>query len=250
MLRFSQFIQNLQEGIPNPAMTDNPAIKQYRRDVVNNPNITKSDKTAGLTKAYNAIKPELEKAKTAFEKLVRKNIKGKSVGKQGNVQIKTRIKPLKSVDDKVFARGKKFSDLNDLVAGAVLFDTKEEADKFVKDFRRKNADKVKGYEEKKQATAGEYGYYGAHHLDVEVNGYILEIQVMTKNLWGRKRVSHKIYTRTRSTGGGTEQDKEISRRYFKKGNRQRREHIEFEGLLYTIEELEEFGTDWVELILD
>jgi len=246
MLRFRQFVEDLQEGIPNPAMKSNPAVKQYKKNALNNPNATQFDRSAEITKAYNNILPQLQSAKTSFEKLMRKNIKGK----QGNVRIKSRIKPIKSVKDKVFGRGKKFSEMNDLVAGAVMFDTKEEADKFVKDFRRKNGDKVKGYEEKKQANAGEFGYYGAHHLDVEIDGFIFEIQVMTKQLWGRKSVAHDIYTATRSTGGGTKQDKEISRRYFKRGNQQRREHIEFEGLSYTIEELNELGTDWVDLILD
>lgn len=121
----------------------------------------------------------------------------------------------------------------------MLLSTKEEADRYVRDFKRKNPKIVRAHEEKVAGDSGEYGYYGAHHLDIEVDGLVFELQIMSKQLWQKKSVAHKIYSTTRSTGA-TNKDKEISRQYFRKGNLPKNECIEVDELSFVVEDLEDF----------
>lgn len=102
--------------------------------------------------------------------------------------------------------------------GAVLFDTKEQADEFVKKFIRQNKDKVIGYEEKLKGQDTIYGYYGSHHIDLNIDGLVVELQIMTRKLWNYKKEAHLIYTKTRSGDGPTEKDKKESKKIFALAN--------------------------------
>lgn len=111
-------------------------------------------------------------------------------------------------------------EINDLIRGAVVFDTKEEADKFVKDLIRKNKDKVVEVEEKDKGGDPVYGYYGAYHLLIDMDGVYSEVQVMTKNLWKQKKKAHKIYDANRSSSSGpSKQDMQLSKQIFNRGNK-------------------------------
>lgn len=128
------------------------------------------------------------------------------------------MKPVKSIISKVIDRGKSFKDLGDLIRGAILFDTQDELNQFVKDFSRKESSIIVKYEMKQKGSDPTYGYYGSHHFDLNIDGFVIELQAMTKRLWKFKEPAHDIYNMTRDNGGLTKADQMLSKRLFTMGN--------------------------------
>jgi ppGpp synthetase/RelA/SpoT-type nucleotidyltranferase len=131
------------------------------------------------------------------------------------------VKSAKSFIDKVVNRGKKPNQITDVLRSAILVETENDIYKVVKGLKKEF--KVLEYEIKQKDDDPEFGYYGSHHLLVDVNGMASEIQVMTKKLWNYKEEQHKIYNKLRSL---SDVDKEYekflkntSKRGFIAGNR-------------------------------
>ena len=231
MISFSQFFsQSLDEGVINPVMEKDKEVRRLDRDIQQASAFGSKEDLESIqnqvTDLYRKYEPMLKSAKSKFVRMIKSSYRGKSP------EVKSRIKPLKSVLDKTVKRTKPFGSMNDLLAGAILLDSKEEVDDYVKRFIRNNSRNVKAVEEKVPGGKNEYGYYGAFHIDVEIDGIVVELQVMTKKLWQKKGVAHSIYTSSRSrVGGATSQEKAMSRKIFRKGNIG-------EDILHVIEEVE------------
>jgi len=174
-------------------------------------------RTGNIEQIYNQMLPTFHQIKGKFEKIIKKNLDNKT---RGNVKFYTNIKPLESLKDKVENRGKKFEEIGDIVRGALLFDTKDQADEFVSKFYRKNGGMVKDIDQKDKGQDPEYGYYGSHHLDLQIDGLTVELQLMTKKLWTYKSAAHDIYSQNRSKEGApSAQDTYTSKKLFSMGNR-------------------------------
>lgn len=205
------------EGLDNPAFASGKDFgafgdldKEIERGVVDKDKIMST-----IQSIYDKNKGKMQELKTKFAKFLKNNSR-----KFKNQEIYAQIKPLKSLLDKVGNRGKSVMEINDLIRGAVVFDTKEDADKFVQDLVRKNKDKVVEIEEKDKGGDPVYGYYGAYHLLIDMEGVYSEVQVMTKNLWKQKKKAHKIYDANRSSSSGpSKQDMQLSKQIFNRGNK-------------------------------
>lgn len=212
----------LDEGIANPAMHKDKKVRildrEIRKIAALPDNVKPKESTVNLVTSltkdlYQKYEPKLKSIQPKLVDMVKSSYRGKSP------TIKSRIKPLRSVLDKTIKRKKEFGSTNDLLGAAILLDDKDEVDDYVKRFIRKNKKNVKAVEEKVPGGKNEYGYYGAFHIDVEIDGMINELQVMTKRLWQKKGVAHTIYTTSRSRkGGATPHEKMMSRKIFRKGN--------------------------------
>lgn len=143
----------------------------------------------------------------------------KKYSNRGKANILFNVKPMKSVLSKVYSRGKSLASISDLIRGALLFDTQEELDEFVKDFRRKESNIIVHYEAKEKGSDPTYGYYGSHHFSIMIDGIMIELQTMTKKLWQFKHTAHAIYTNTRDAGVVTKADMELSKKIFNLGNK-------------------------------
>lgn len=167
---------------------------------------------------YKKLVPFLNKVKDKFDRQIKTAIR-----KQPNAKFLSGIKPISSVVDKTVNRKKSMSRMGDLVRGAVLFSTKEEADEFAHNFVRKNKSNIVEFETKERGGDKVYGYYGSHHLTLLVDGLPVEIQVMSKKLWSYKSSAHDIYTQNRSKGGElSKADRHLSNQIFSMGNQNRR----------------------------
>ena len=140
------------------------------------------------------------------------------------------IKTVESIVSKVFTRGQAFANLGDLVRGALLFQNQADMDEFVKDFERKNGSLIKAVERKEKGGDKTYGYYGSIHYDLDINGFIVELQVMTTKLWNYKHSAHEIYTANREKAIPRKADLALSKKIFAMGNKPRRlrEHADFD----------------------
>lgn len=182
------------------------------------------------------IKSVIEKQLTTDSKVLNKIEKDfkafltKTSRKFKNVKILTQQKKAKSIYNKVAERGKYKSmmEITDYVRGAILFETPEEAKKYVQDLQRKHGNVIKELEDKSQKGTdkkfGEdgdrtMGYYGGYHLLIEIGGMLCEIQVMSKKLWGAKHAGHQIYTANRNDINATPKgDEQLSKKIFARGN--------------------------------
>lgn len=208
------FSTYLQEGLQNPAMISDKEVRKFEA-LMKSPRVPDDQKLDMLVSIYDKYQPVLDKVMSKFQNAVKKEIRG-----MPKVKFMANTKPFESIKDKALTRGKGFMGLNDLVRGAVLFDTKEQADEFVSKFSRRNANSIVEYEEKERGGDTDYGYYGSHHLGMNIDGIIVEIQVMTRKLWNYKKAAHKIYTATRSKKGGPDRfDTSQSKKIFSLGNR-------------------------------
>lgn len=164
---------------------------------------------------YNILKPDLDKSLGGLNDTVKSALR-----KRHKAVYKSGLKPADSVVDKAVKRGKKVSEMTDLVRGAVLFNTPEEADDFVGRLKRKHKDKVIKHEYKERGSDPSLGYHGTHHIDIQHNGITNELQVTTKRIWKAKKVAHDIYKKARSrVGGPTEMEKRESKRIFTMANK-------------------------------
>ncbi len=183
--------------------------------------------TKRIQAIYDRYVDEIAKTQAEFYGIINKLI-------PANVRKTTKFlynsKPVESIVSKVFTRGKQFSKLGDLVRGALLFQDQADLDNFVKDFERKNGSLIKAVERKEKGGDKTYGYYGSIHYDLEINGFIVELQVMTTKLWNYKHSAHEIYTANREKAVPRKADLALSKKIFALGNKPRRlrEHADFD----------------------
>jgi hypothetical protein len=133
----------------------------------------------------------------------------------GDHKVVVNIKSKDSFRDKTVERGKKPEKVGDVLRGAIIVNSKSQikgvVDKLRKIFIIKKIDH-------KTKPDDEFGYYGATHVDVVVDGMICEIQVLTKKLWDVKFDHYKIYRRYRSKDEVPQHIIDKSREMFKKAN--------------------------------
>lgn len=221
MLSYKEYLEIL-EALSNEVFLKDKDIEDLDTKIGRNKNKIRIDLVDMVSKIHDNYMDFYLDVEKKLVKLIKPLIY-----KDKKAKLFTGLKPFESVIDKSIKRKKGYGELNDLVRGAVLFDTKELADEFVKKLMRKYSDIVVGYEEKTKGKDTEYGYYGSHHLDLNLDGLIVELQVMTRKLWNYKVEGHKIYAKTRSKeGGATEQDKKESKKIFRLAN----ENIEWKEI--------------------
>jgi hypothetical protein len=205
------------EGLVNPAFMTGKEFGSFG-DLdakIKKGSIDKDKIISTIESIYDKNKSKLDALKKEFANFLKKNSR-----KFKNQEIYAQLKSLDSLKDKVGNRGKSIIEINDLIRGAVVFDTKDDADKFMQDLVRKNKDKIVEIEEKEKGSDPEYGYYGAYHLLIDIQGVYAEVQVMTKTLWKQKKKAGKIYDTFRSNPSGpTKQASQMSKQIFNRGNR-------------------------------
>ena len=202
--------------------------KEVRAFDANKGKMDYDDAVKEVERILNKYQTQMQTASDKFFKLM------KGYSNRGKADFLYNTKPVTSIISKVVARGRKFTQLGDLIRGAILFDTQEELDAFIKDFQRKEKGIIKDYEAKEKGGDKTYGYYGSHHFDLLIDGFVIELQAMTKKLWQFKDTAHDIYNKTRETGVITKADMELSKKIFNLGNRPK-----------YIKECIEAGHEWV-----
>jgi hypothetical protein len=213
IISFSSFVA-LQEGVVNPAMLGDKDIQKLDK-MLKNPRASEIEKRDSLASIHAKYLPLITSVMNKFQSQVKREM-----GNLPKVKFLAGTKPFESLISKVISRGKKISEINDLVRGAVLFDTKEQADAFVKNFTRRNSSNVVEYEVKDKGSDTTYGYFGSHHIGLNIDGIIVELQVMTRKLWNYKGSAHVIYNNTREKKGGPNKfDISQSKKIFALGNR-------------------------------
>lgn len=200
------------EEMANPIMVSDTEVKDL--DNMIRKGADKSEIISELVRLYKKYEPTFMKTHKVLDKTIPTKLR-----KRNDVKILTGLKPIDSIIDKALERGKGLMQLNDLVRGAILFDTSEDADKFAKDFIRKNKSIIVGYEAKEKGGDTKLGYYGSHHLDLNLDGLIVELQVMSRKLWSWKDAAHQIYNKYRSSGQDVSAfDRHMSNMMFSRGN--------------------------------
>lgn len=202
--------------------------KEVRAFDANKKTMEYDDAVKEVERILTKYQDQMQTASDKFFKLM------KGYANRGKADFLYNTKPVTSIISKVVKRGKNFTQLGDLIRGAILFDTQEELDAFVKDFQRKEKTMIKDYEAKEKGGDKTYGYYGSHHFDLIIDGFVIELQAMTKKLWQFKDTAHDIYNKTRETGVITKADMELSKKIFNLGNRPK-----------YIKECIEAGHEWV-----
>lgn len=200
-------------------LSNHPKVKELNK-LSNTRGSTPNEIEKSLEDTYNSLKPELDKRERALLKLLTKVATNKG---KGNVRVLTDVKSLNSVKSKALKRGKSLADIGDLVRGALLFDYPEDVEEFVKRFRRKNSNIILDYEGKERGGDHVFGYHGSHHFDLNIDGLVSELQVMTKKLWSYKAAAHEVYNKYRdilNTGGQPSRaDAALSKKLFDLGNK-------------------------------
>lgn len=241
----------IREGLANSVFISDKDVQDFEKNLKSG-RLEQKKMSELLLVIYDKYSNLFEKTKKDFETFVKKEIK-----KVPNVKFLSDIKSAESLNDKAIKRKKGILKINDIVRGALLFDFKEQADEFVSDFSRKNKSIIVEFETKERGQENTYGYYGSHHLALNINGIIVELQVMTKKLWAYKAEAHKIYAQSRSSEDGlTPMRQHDSKKFFSMGNvsKYRKESYEENqedeyAPQFTIEELEEMKFDtWAEVV--
>jgi hypothetical protein len=255
MKSFKSFL--LSEAPMSPALKNNKQIQKAANAL---DRLSDEDAYQMLDAVYDAeIVPIAKDRLGKFQKVVKKFLNSSKFRKMpGKPTVLSQIKSLKSIKSKAVDRGKSLTSIGDIVRGAILFDTSEQAQKFVDEFRRKNSSQIADYEFKAKGQDKEFGYYGSHHMDLMIDGLVVELQVTTKKLWTYKAAAHDIYNNLRDTktktaskkryddlpdslkkllgyepvGSDDEKEKALSKRLFSLGNQQRRvsEEAEIDSL--------------------
>ena len=201
-------------------MTSNPAVKDFVV-LMHDRNASEKDKLNALKSLYNKLLPTLETIKKHFEKLVTglMGVKGLS---HTHVKFLSDIKSSNSLISKIIERGKDIREVGDLVRGALLFEFVADVETFVNNMRRKESSIILDYESKDKGYDNTFGYYGSHHFDLNIDGLVTELQVMTKKLWKHKEIAEKIYATYRDIipkgGSVPEHAKKLSKAIFARGN--------------------------------
>jgi hypothetical protein len=242
---FPSFSTFLQEAAASPALLHLPAVVAYDRNVGR---MSPEDREQAINAVYASLSPLLQNTFNELKKLLNRMVPKKGLSDPPKILMD--VKTLPSLVSKVVKRGKKLSEVGDLVRCAILFGTKEEADEFVNRVRR--TAQVVGYEEKKAGSDKQYGYYGSHHIDLQINGLTVEMQVMTKKLWKYKEVAHGIYNKYRDTGGKpSKDDAQWSQSIFNIANKHSGQYEDIaEHILDDIESWSDFSEGLTEITLD
>lgn len=194
--------------------------------------VDKDQKVQKISDLYGKIEATLNSKKDQLINIM------KSVGnKYRGVEYKARIKSLDSIISKIVNRGRKLSEIADLIGGMIIAQNSEDSKKIVKDFIRKNGSIVTNTDEKKLGD-NPSGYFGAFHLDVDLGGVLGEVQIMHKSLEKQKTLAHSVYASTRDSGA-TKQDQDLSRKLFVKGNQPVRKE-DYQLIIESLEDYLEF----------
>lgn len=109
-----------------------------------------------------------------------------------DAQTITNIKSFDSFTSKV-RRGKAPNEIHDVLRGAILCGDDDDINVTV--------NRLQAYarivELDRKVTENDYGYAGACHVKIILQGMIVEIQIMTKKLWQYKEWSHTFYSDVR-----------------------------------------------------
>jgi (p)ppGpp synthase/HD superfamily hydrolase len=195
-------------------------IERAKSDITSQPWSTSNLKNKGreeLQKIYNEILDFVLKVKNEFVRLIHRAADKKED------KVLFNIKQFDSFIDKTAKRGKDPKQMSDIIRGAILGSTQDDVERIVKNLRKFG--RIHKYEVKKLTGGDKFGYYGSHHVDVQVGNVIAEIQVMTKRLWTYKKAAHDIYDELRSQTDAKISDAEVrkkltrSRELFHLGNR-------------------------------
>jgi len=138
-----------------------------------------------------------------------------------NVEIKFDRKQFVSAYEKCLSKNCKITDLKDILRAAILYGRKVDPEKILrgieKVFGRGSLVKVDRREVPREGSE----YFGAIHVDIEVDGLICEVQIMRKNLWAYKQESKDFY---KDPSGKRitdlpERDKNIQKMWFERANK-------------------------------
>jgi ppGpp synthetase/RelA/SpoT-type nucleotidyltranferase len=190
-----------------PVVNFNPFV-----DITRKFNETDEEFEKRIAEKLQKIKDKLEDAKKEYNRLIKKNA-------PSSAKFLIDVKSVESIISKI-KRGKEADKITDILRGAILCKTKEDVEDVVKKLKR-NAH-IYSHEYKAPGMDEKYGYYGSHHFIVQVgDGYLAEIQVMTKKLWAYKYEAHKIYNKYREGKLDQYFDSEIkrSKELFRLGNK-------------------------------
>lgn len=206
-----------------------PDVQKFQKDQ-HSTFISPKSKKEQLEALYKRLLPRFTATQAKFKSIITKELDKQQRGK---VRILSAVKPFESLYNKVIERGKKLGNIGDIVRGAMLFDTDADVSDFMKRFTRKNAHLIVKHEKKEKGTDHVFGYFGAHHLDLVIDGLITELQVTTKKLWNYKAAAHVFYHefRTQIASGGSipHSVSHASKKIFSLGNKQRiRESVEIQ----------------------
>jgi len=141
-----------------------------------------------------------------------------------DAKIVASVKPETSIDNKLArwsaaGNGRDMSTMFDVLRGSILVAEPDDVHEVIKSLSK--GEKVVKYEHKKDPDPT-WGYYGTHHLDILVDGVVAEVQIMTKRLYYRKKVAHKIFTKHRSDVEALPHHEKIrSKLLFQYGNAQK-----------------------------
>jgi len=189
----------LAEAAVSPALNKNRMVKKVS-NLIDAGDLSEEEASEMLEAVYyEEILPIAEGVITKFQKLVKKTLTSSKIRKNLSRKPDTlsQIKKLKGLKSKVIARGKSLVKIGDIVRGAILFETNEEVEMFISEFRRKNRAIISEYDFKAEGSDPKFGYFGSHHVDLMIDGLVVELQVMTKRLWTYKDKAHDIYTKMR-----------------------------------------------------
>jgi len=188
----------LSEAPMSPALKNNKMIQKAAQELKI---MSNEDGYRAIEAVYDSeIVPIAKERLGKFQKTVKKFLNSSKFRKMpGKPTVLSQIKSLKSIQSKAVDRGKSLTSIGDIVRGAILFDTSDQAQMFVDEFRRKNSSQIAEYEFKAKGKDKEFGYYGSHHMDLMIDNLVIELQVTTKKLWAYKGAAHDIYNNLRDT---------------------------------------------------
>lgn len=203
----------INEGYASPLLAHEPLVQKYQKEARGKDAVSKRSL---LTTVYQKLFPIFNEIRGKLGSILKAVIA--EIKLDYMPVIKLSIKSLNSVYSKVIERGKPLGQLSDFVRSAVLFKSKDDMNKFFKMFMRMYRPRVTDKEKKVQSGDKKYGYYGTYHLGLLVDGLSTEIQLSTEKLWAIKRISHKIYQKTRDNGNVSDFAQIKSRFLFRNGN--------------------------------
>ena len=234
MKSFKEF---LMEGPASPMLKDLRTVRDVRGALKRHTGTKDANHAReAVSDMYKKLMPQFKAIKKKFERAVNKSL---PKGDKQKIKFFSQIKPEKSLINKIVDRGNAPESIGDIVRGALLFPDSGMVEKFIKDFRRKNSGIIVDYEFKSKGQDKELGYFGSHHLDLMIDGLIVELQVMTRKMWKFKETAHVLYTQNRDKiargGHVSRQDSQLSKQIYALANRE-----DFEGI----------GEDEFEMLLD